>query len=136
VELPAGPYDRGEPAEQRRRLAAAFEADYREKYQRTPPSVAIELISIRIVVSVPVEEASAAGPRATVAEGRPKGRRSVTFPGFGGAAEATIWTRAALAPGMVVAGPALVEEASSTLAIPPGAQAEVRTTGTIVVTLP
>jgi N-methylhydantoinase A len=52
-----------------------------------------------------------------------------------GAIDVTVYDRAALAAGFVFEGPALVEEESSTLVVPAGARAEVRPSGSIVMTL-
>lgn len=149
VPLPDGPYDTGDPGQQRGRLAAAFEAAYREKFARTPPNVAIEFISIRVSASQDVRgvavgdaagiargNASGNGERRERSAGREPGtRRTVRFPGEAGLVEALIVERETLAAGQVVDGPALIEEATSTLVVPPGARAEVRRSGTIVMTL-
>jgi N-methylhydantoinase A len=47
-----------------------------------------------------------------------------------------VYERAALPPETVLMGPAIVEEASSTLLIPPRARARVEPGGNIVVELP
>jgi N-methylhydantoinase A len=138
VPLPAGPFDAEDAAAQRRRLAEAFERAYREKFARTPPSVAIEFISIRVSVEAAVAET------AIIAESRPGAsgatpRRRMVQMGNGNTLEAplevAVYDRATLRPGAKFKGPALVEEESSTLVVPPGAAAEVRRSGSIVVDL-
>src|SRR5207247_7365539 len=52
VALPDGPYDDG--ADSRRRLTAAFETAYREKFALTPPGVPLEFLNIRVAVRAPV----------------------------------------------------------------------------------
>ncbi len=137
VPLPAGPFDRGDAATQRQQLAQAFEAAYTEKFARSPPNVAIEFIAIRISVSVPVGDTAVA--LAAVAPGRQalKGHRRVIMASGrnAGVHQASVWDRASLLPGTVIEGPALVEEDSSTLVIPPGARSEVRPSGSIVMVL-
>ncbi|MFV0297318.1 MAG: hydantoinase/oxoprolinase family protein, partial [Hyphomicrobiaceae bacterium] len=141
VPLPPGPYVSGEDVAARAALAQAFEAAYREKFSRTPPNVAIEFISIRVSVTAPVLEtgalppAESAQPPATAAA--PAGRhRPVRFSGEPAARDTAVWQRHHLQPGATVDGPALIEEETSTLVVPPGARAAVSLSGTIIVTLP
>ncbi len=148
VELPDGPYDDSDAC--RRRLTAAFESAYREKFALTPPDVPVEFINIRVAVRAPVAGESAGGVA-------PSGRADAEGIGHGGAAvggravkgvrpayfperrrfeETTVYDRARLAPGDEIRGPAVVEEEGSTLVIGPGGAARVAATGNIVVTLP
>src|SRR5882724_10386637 len=78
VPLPDGPYDGADPDGVRRRLTAAFEAAYREKFSLTPPDVPIEFINIRVAVRAPVagSEVVLQG-RGRGAERPVKGRRPV-----------------------------------------------------------
>ena len=137
VPLPEGPFDGGNEPAQRARLTAAFEGAYREKFARTPPAVAIELVSIRVSVTAAVADTAVVA--ATRARGQPalKGRRLVRMDEGAGAraVEVAVYDRASLAPGDRLQGPALVEEDSSTLVVPSRATAEVRPSGSIVVTL-
>jgi N-methylhydantoinase A len=135
VELPPGPYE--DSADSRRRLTAAFETAYREKFALTPPDVPIEFINIRVAVRAPV-----AGAEVTVhgeaagAEDAVKGRRPAYFAEQRGFVETTVYERARLAPGDDVRGPAVVEEEGSTLVIGPGGLARVAASGNLIVTLP
>src|SRR5262252_2842908 len=52
VSLPDGPYDESEAS--RRRLTAAFETAYRDKFALTPPGVSVEFLNIRVAVRAPV----------------------------------------------------------------------------------
>jgi N-methylhydantoinase A len=134
VELPDGPYDDGEST--RRRLQAAFESAYREKFALTPPDVPVEFLNIRVAVRAPVAGAEVAARGATVAGGRPsKGRRPAYFPEAGGFVETAVYDRARLGAGDELAGPAVVEEDGSTLVVGPGASARVAPSGNIIVTL-
>ena len=135
VDLPAGPYEDG--PDSRRRLAAAFETAYREKFALTPPDVPIEFINIRVAVRAPV-----AGAEVTVhgddaaARNAVKGQRPAYFAEQRGFAETAVYERARLSPGDQVQGPAVVEEEGSTLVIGPGGSARVAPSGNLVVTLP
>jgi N-methylhydantoinase A len=138
VDLPDGPYDDSEDC--RRRLVAAFETAYREKFALTPPDVPVEFINIRVAVRAPVAEASISG--VTGADRRPdgagaavKGRRPAYVPERRAFEDTTVYDRGRLAPGDEVRGPAVVEEAGSTLVIGPGGVGRVAASGNIVVTL-
>ena len=136
VPLPAGPYDRGDDAALRRDLAAAFERAYRGKFGRAPPDVALEFINARVAVRVAVPGGRVAGiaPGGTAADAV-KGRRRAWFAEAGGLVEAVVYDRDRLAAGAAFAGPALVEDAGSTLVIGPAGEARVMPSGSIVVTL-
>jgi len=138
-DLPAGPYDRGEPAAMSVRLAAAFDRAYREKFARTPPQVAMELVNIRVTVTAPIPGAGIeAGAVSGTGEINPRVRR-VWFPeGAGktaGYVDTVVLQRAELPVGFALDGPALIEEPGSTLVVGPGARARVEASGNIVVQL-
>jgi N-methylhydantoinase A/oxoprolinase/acetone carboxylase beta subunit len=59
-----------------------------------------------------------------------------TSPRAGGFVATPVYRRAGLAPGLRFTGPAVVEEAGSTLVVGPGAEARVAPSGPIVVDLP
>jgi N-methylhydantoinase A len=135
VDLPAGPYDDSEAC--RRRLTAAFETAYREKFALTPPDVPIEFINVRVAVRAPVAGAAVtAHGEAGTRGGAVKGTRPAYFPQPRGFEETTVYDRTKLVPGDEVAGPAVVEEAGSTLVIGPGGLGRVAAGGNIVVSLP
>jgi N-methylhydantoinase A len=133
VPLPAGPYDAGA----RQGFLDAFERSYVEKFTRTPPSVPVEIVNIRSSVSAEVPDAglgrTAAGRGGSDAF---KGTRPVYFPEFGAAQPTPVYDRYALRPGIGYEGPAVVEEAESTLVIGPGASFEVSDHNNVIVTLP
>ncbi|MCZ8147611.1 MAG: hydantoinase/oxoprolinase family protein [Roseomonas sp.] len=101
-------------------IRAAFEAEYLRLYGRTEPGLPVECVGWRVTVSGPtprLDLAAGAAPQGVAAKGR---RRAW----FGGAfVQAAVLDRAALKPGDVVTGPALIEERESTLVLPPGASA-------------
>jgi len=149
VGLPDGPYDDSEAS--RRRLTAAFETAYREKFALTPPDVPIEFINIRVAVRAPVAGEFEGGvapfdrPSADVAArgeagggggSAVKSTRPAYFPQPRGFEETTVYDRTRLAPGDEIRGPAVVEEEGSTLVIGPGGVGRVVPSGNIVVTLP
>ena len=141
VDLPDGPYDDSDAT--RRRLTAAFETAYRQKFALTPPAVPIEFINIRVAVRAPVAgdagAVAASAPSdalAAIHRGAVKGVRPAYFPQPRGFVETTVYDRARLASGDEIHGPAVVEEEGSTLVIGPGGIARVAATGNLIVALP
>lgn len=136
--LPPGPFDTRDANSVRDRLKEAFELAYREKFARTPPSVAIEFISIRVSLEAEVTQTSVIADSGRAISNPSPRHRLIRIDDTSGTPreiEATVYERAALRPGDRFEGPALVEEDSSTLIIPDGATAEVRPSGSIVVNL-
>jgi N-methylhydantoinase A len=131
VTLPPGPYaEASKPA-----LIAAFEAAYIAKFTRTPPAVPVEIINIRTAVSV---EVPGERPRSAVSASgtpQPNARRRVYFPEASGYVETPVYDRADLPAGFTFAGPAVIEEAASTLIVGPSGKAWVAEDGNIVVDL-
>ena len=62
----------------------------------------------------------------------PKRTRQAYFPEAAGYVETPVYDRYTLAPGMVFAGPAIIEERESTTVIGPGARIRVDATRTLV----
>ncbi len=132
VSLPDGPYD----ADARPRLEAAFEAAYRASFTRTPPSTPVEIINARVTAIAEVPgSALALGMQTAGVGARQKRDRPVYFPEWREHRPTPVWNRPALAVGDRIEGPAIVEEATSTLVLPPGARAEVAASGNMVVAL-
>ena len=108
-------------------LRKAFEDSYRARYGRTVPGVAITIESLRLTATGPdigVRRAAVAVPAEAAAVGRPAW--------FAGAmVETEIRRRGGLAPGSRLAGPAIVEDAGSTVLVPPGATARIDEAGVI-----
>ncbi len=134
--LPAGPYDTGDAEATRLALEGAFEASYRRKFGKTPPLVAIEFINIRMSVIAAISDAAPVRQSTLIRAGEPlRGRRAVYFQETNDYVTTAVYDRDALAPAAAISGPAVVEEAGSTLVIPPGASAVVADNGNIIVTL-
>jgi N-methylhydantoinase A len=130
--LPAGPYT----ATSEGAIRDAFLATYRQLFGKVPPAAAIEVINIRVTVSAPTGDGrlnAAAGARAA---GRAlKGKRRAWVSRLDAYMEVPVYDRFALTVGDVVEGPAIVEEASSTLIVPPKGRAVTDASGNIVVDL-
>src|SRR5262245_10980197 len=128
-------------------LTSGFEDAYRALYHRTPMGVPIEALNWRLVVSGPeagggdllstirggLEMAPALPPSAENRRGpAPKRSRQAYFPESAGYVETPVYDRYALAPGMVFAGPAIIEERESTTVVGPGARIRVDAMRTLV----
>ena len=135
VELPEGPYDDG--AASRKKLTAAFESAYREKFALTPPGVAVEFLNIRVSARAPVSgsEVVLQGGKGQGPASALKGKRPVYFSETGGFVETAVYDRYRLGVGDEIRGPAVLEEEGSTLVVGPGATARVAPTGNVVLTL-
>ena len=137
VDLPDGPYCEADPGSNREALRAAFEAGYREKFSRTPPSVSVEFINIRVSARAPISGGEVLLEGRGVGDGAsPTGQRPAYFPEMGDYVQTAVYDRSRLASGARFRGPAIVEEEGSTLIVGPGAEVEVSVTGNLVVTMP
>jgi N-methylhydantoinase A/oxoprolinase/acetone carboxylase beta subunit len=132
IALPPGPWTEGIHD----LIRAAHHAHYAAVYGYAEPDGESELVTwkVRALCTPPRVElprrAAATGGPAT-----PKGRRRAYFPEAGGWVETLVYDRGALRPGMVVAGPAVVEERESTTVLLPGDAAAVDEYGSLIVTL-
>jgi N-methylhydantoinase A len=113
VPVPTGIYR----AEDAGVLLAAFEAAYRALYSRIIPGVEVEILSWVVLLSGPVpNEATAAPPLPPASHPAPARRRAVFDPDSGDFIEVAIYERAALSPGALIPGPAIIiEDETSTV---------------------
>jgi N-methylhydantoinase A len=134
VSLPDGPYDESEAS--RRRLTAAFETAYRDKFALTPPGVPVEFLNIRVAVRAPVSGSDVVlqGRRGAGAASARKGTRPAYFAETEGFVPTAVYDRQRLGVGDELDGPAVVEEEGSTLVIGPGGHARVASSGNLVLT--
>lgn len=129
--LPAGPYDANTPEA----IMSRFRAAYANVFGQVPPVRGIELMNLRVAaieskVHRPLElDAGANAWRPASAS------RAVWLADAAQASDVPVFSREAMARDQVVAGPALVEDASSTLLIPAGATAVVDGAGNLIVDL-
>ena len=132
--LPSGPYTAATEAA----LRDAFEQAYATVFGRRPPVAAIEIVNIRVCATAAAGRGELAlGLARTGSQPQPRTTRTLTQGTQGAAPQsAPVYERSALPAGMRLAGPALIEEASSTLLVPPGASATVQASGNIVIELP
>ncbi|MBI3517564.1 MAG: hydantoinase/oxoprolinase family protein [Proteobacteria bacterium] len=133
TKLPAGPFGAGSD----RVFRDAFTQAYRQTFGQVPPVGEIEVINIRVALTARV----GAGALETDGAGAPgsalaKGLRQAWVGAAARYVELPVYDRLALGIGATLTGPAIVEEASSTLIVPPDARATVDGAGNIVVDLP
>jgi N-methylhydantoinase A len=110
-------------ADSRPALVEAFEQVYKQLYGRTGPSVGLEIMSWRLVVSGPRPDLRlrVGGGEGTTgsAEDARKGERPVYHPEYGEHRPTPVYDRYRLAPGAQFDGPAIVEERESTVVVGP-----------------
>jgi N-methylhydantoinase A len=133
VPVPDAPWDADDLATVRARFVAAHE----ERYGYAVPDEPMEIVTCRIVATVPSGwdgggrvAVPAAGERVAPAEAS---SRPVLWNGADGFVPTAVHVRSALTPGAALAGPAIVEQADSTVALPPGSSARVDPHGNLVV---
>jgi N-methylhydantoinase A len=131
VPLPPGPYT-GEDAPA---LLAAFEAAYRRLYSRVIPGVEVEVLSWVLLLSAPVPEpGEVASELPPPVAAKPDRRRAVFDAETGEFVDVAIHERAALTPGAVVQGPAVIVEDETSTVISRNFDARVNSLGYIELT--
>lgn len=128
VPLPAGPLGSGHLGEVR----AAFEATYRELFDRIVENHPIEAVNWRLTASLPAQSIDLAHAPIDGPAARPA--RDVDFPGFG-RVPTRVFDRYALEEGREIAGPAIFEERETSFAIGPDATARVDGHANLVVAI-
>ena len=125
------------PASWRSELEAAFHQAHRATFTFDSPGSPIELVSLRLVVS-------RAGARLAMRDHRAehilhdrdlKSTRLARFPGMDRKEPVDVYQRHLLPPDESFAGPAIVEEYSSTIVIPPGSTFSADSRGNLDITL-
>jgi N-methylhydantoinase A len=120
------------------RLQENFDHAYERMYKRLNPDVDVEGLNWRVIVAGPrptIQLAPATGLQAPIEAAR-KGERQAFFPETSGYRECPVYDRYQLAPGMVLRGPAIIEERESTVVVGPGARVEVDAYQNVVIWLP
>jgi len=130
--LPRGPYTPLSLAA----IGKAFLGEYRRIFRQVPPVGAIEVINIRVALTAPIGRAAlkVEGGSGTAVKAL-KGRRKAWLASRGRFTDMPVYDRYALPVGARIKGPAIIEEASSTLIVPPRARAHVDRAGNLLVDL-
>ncbi len=130
VELDARPTVKDTAAAARR----MFEDQYLKRYKLIQPEVPVEVLNWRITASAPAQvapELDGQAPGSSTLR-HSAGRRRVHL--WRENQEVPVMPRAALKAGTSVEGPVILEEADTTLVIPPGWKAELGALGSIMAT--
>ncbi len=117
-------------------FARAFHAVHRQEYGYDLPAKAIEVVNCRLqavgrVPKAPLAQLSASGtPDEALA-----GRRSIYYGAAHGWLATPVYGRAKLSAGNEIAGPAVIEEMSSTVLLAPGQRATVDRIGNLIINI-
>jgi N-methylhydantoinase A len=99
---------------------ASFALEYERKFgDVAPQGVGVEILTWRVRSSGPEPDAKLRFRDAPDAGEALKGHRMAYFPQERGYVQTPVYDRHRLAPGLSLAGPALIEERESTLVVPP-----------------
>jgi N-methylhydantoinase A len=115
-----------------------FNAQHDSRYGHAAPDQSIEIVNLRLVVTVARMDDAISRWLSTPWQAEPGGaveRRAVVFDDPVRPVEARILWRPALAAGSKIAGPAVIEEPNSTTLVPPGDHARIDPWGNIVIAL-
>ncbi|MFF5212607.1 hydantoinase/oxoprolinase family protein [Streptosporangium sp. NPDC000396] len=113
-------------------VAGRFFARYRQVYgiaQEGPTEIVSYRVRVTRSAHRPPEPVN--GPAAAPVSASPPASRTAYFPELGGYVEVPVFTRASLGE---TAGPAIVEDAESTIVVPPGWTARLAETAAVVLT--
>lgn len=125
VPLPEGPID----AAAIEKLRASFAKAYAERYTSVYEGVAIQIVSLRVRCVGPVPSLSITQ---TGTDTGGKARKGLRRANFGqGYVDVPVYDRYALAAGVEIAGPAIVEERESTTIMGPGDRMTIDAAGTL-----
>jgi N-methylhydantoinase A len=131
VPVPPGPLD----ARALARVRAAFDEIYAARYGYANAAEPVEIVTWKLsaIGGAPRVTLSKAG--AGAAAGGHRERRRAYFPETHGYVDCPVYDRYALAAGMQIAGPAIVEERESTSVLPPGVLATVDEYANLIVAI-
>ena len=115
-------------------IRKAFLAEYERIFRKVPPVGEIEVINIRVALTAPVGRAALEVQRGKGAAKKAlKGRRRGWLASREKLADMPVYDRYALPVGVRLKGPAIIEEASTTVIVPAGARAHVDRSGNLIV---
>lgn len=115
-------------------IHAGFETEYKCKYTRTCEGVEIESVHWRVRMSAPEPDPGDVETAAVEAGDANKAVRGVLFSAEQAPEETPVFDRYRLAAGFCAAGPAIVEEAESTVVVPRGWAMRVEACGNLLLT--
>jgi len=132
TDLPAGPYS----AATETTIKQAFEESYIKSFGRLPPVGDVEIVNIRVALTAPAG-GGALETKSTKISGQHAqvGTRPVWMDADQSYQDIPVYDRDALTTGQLVSGPAVIQEASSTLILPINSQAVVHQTSSLLISL-
>ncbi|MBE9605279.1 hydantoinase/oxoprolinase family protein [Acetobacteraceae bacterium H6797] len=116
-------------------IEAAFREAYRAQYGSPIPGVAVEMVGIAVTIEGPEPDIQASAAMPVTRLAAPARTRLVHDADTGRAAAWGIHARAALGPGALAEGPALIVEEETTTVVPPGCTVTVAPDGALVIAL-
>jgi N-methylhydantoinase A len=117
-------------------LRRAFEAVYEERFGRMLPDMQVEVVSWRLRASAAAMADEVRLEHSGKSEGRSRtGERPVYFSELGGFHTTPVYSRSRIAAGERVDGPAIIEEAESTVVVGPRAHVVIDKTGNLIMHL-
>lgn len=117
-------------------LTAAFETEYESRFDRTLPSMHAEVISWRLrALSAPVVRSVALEDHGHGGSDGVVDSRPAYFGDLGGVVDTPVFQRHSLQPGTAIDGPALIEEAESTVVVGPAGSVRVDANRNLVMTI-
>jgi len=130
--LPPGPYKRSSLEA----IRAAFLGEYRRVFRQVPLVSDVEIVNIRVALTAPTGRAELKSRRRGGAATKAlKGKRKAWLESAGKFVDMPVYDRYSLATGLGIKGPAIIEEASTTMIVPPRARAHVDRAGNLIVDL-
>jgi N-methylhydantoinase A len=118
--------------------AERFNEQHDRRYGHSAPDQTIEIVNLRLVVTVPRGNDAVSDLLSTPwepTETAPEQRRAVVFDDPAAPLEARVLWRPALEVGQEITGPAVIEEANTTILLHPGDRAVVHPWGHLIITL-
>jgi N-methylhydantoinase A len=114
-------------------LHAAFEAEYRRRFDRSLGALGAEVVSWRLRArSAPIVDRVEFDVTDQDKGSAQTGERPVYFPEVGKFAVTPVYARSQMRPGGSVHGPAVIEESESTVIASPGSMLHVDTNGNLI----
>ena len=116
-------------------LEEAFHAAHAERYGHSAPGEPVELVNFRAIATVPTAKPAFPRLERTDSDGAAAriGERPAWFDGSGDPVLTPVLDRDQLDAGVVLTGPAIIEEPGATTVLLPGQRAEVDDLGNIVI---
>ena len=116
---------------------ATFHQEHQRLYTYASPELPVELVNLRVSASGPGRPLRFQPLPAPNGTAMPSpATRAVYFPTAGGFVECPVYDYAALPPGAVLAGPAIITQDLSTIVVQPQQQVHLDSYGNIIMTIP